>query len=140
MRSGTAIGRFCVLAALLAGVAWGAAAAETGDDAAIAEVIDTYIDGGRKGSGDVMRKAFHEGATIHTATAGGPIQLLFDLVDGKPPANDIPYTIALVSVAENIAMARVEIPDWAGAHYTDMFTLVKTGEGWKIVSKVSYRH
>lgn len=107
---------------------------------AILRTIDAYIDGGRAGSGEVMKQAFHEGATIYTATAGGPIQLLFDLVDGKPAAKDIPYTVANLEVAEDIAMARVEIDNWGGVRYTDMFTLVKTGDGWKIVSKVSHKY
>lgn len=142
MRKGTTIVRVCALAALLAGIAWGGAAAAAEDDerAAIARTIDTYIEGGRKGRGEIMKAAFIEGANIYSAAGGGPIQLLFDLVDSKPPANEIPYTIALVSVGGNIAMARVEIPDWAGAHYTDMFTLLKTADGWRIVSKVSHRH
>lgn len=117
-------------------------AGESGADerATISKTIDIYIDGGRKGSSEVMREAFHDGATIYTATAGGPIQLLYDLVDSKPPANDIPYSIANLDVAGNIAMARVEIDDWAGTRYSDMFTLVKAGDDWKIVSKVSYKH
>ena len=122
----------------------GVMAAETAGDAderaAIADVIDIYIDGGRKGSGEIMKQAFHEGANIYSAGGGGPIQRLFDLVDSKPPANEIPYTVANLDIAGDIAMARVEIDDWAGTVYTDMFTLLKTDQGWKIVSKVSYKH
>lgn len=117
-----------------------AAEPDAGERAAIAKTIDTYIDGGRNGSSEVMRKAFHDGATIYTATAGGPIQLLYDLIDGKPPANDIPYSITNLDMTGTIAMARVEIDDWAGTRYSDMFTLVKVGDDWKIVSKVSYKH
>lgn len=118
------------------------AAEHTGDmdeRAAIAVVIDTYIDGGRKGSGEVMKAAFVDGANIYSARLGGPIQVLYDMVDGHP-AESIVYTIANLDVVEDIAMARVEIDNWAGAKYTDMFTLVKTADGWRIVSKVSHRH
>lgn len=115
-------------------------AGEDGERAAIAATVDQYIEGGRKGSGEIMRQAFHQGANIYSAAGGGPIQLLFDLVDGKPPAGEIAYSVTNVDVAENIATARVEIDNWAGTKYTDMFTLLKTDDGWKIVSKVSYKH
>lgn len=126
------------LAVLIAHGGAGAADAAADDRAAVLEVIDQYIDGGRKGSGDVMRKAFLDGAVIHTANAGGPIQLLYDLVDSKPPAGAIPYAVTNLDVAGTVAMARVDIDDWAGAKYTDMFTLVKTGGEWKMASKVSH--
>lgn len=128
-----------VLVAFLA-LAPAASAGEDAERIAIAATVDQYIEGGRKGSGEVMRQAFHHGANIYSASGGGPIQLLFDLVDSKPPAGEIPYSVAGVDVAENIATARVEIDNWAGTKYTDMFTLLKTDEGWKIVSKVSYKH
>lgn len=118
-----------------------ARAGETGDErAAIEKTVDQYIEGGRKGSGDVMKLAFHDGATIYTAAGGGPIQLLYDLVNGKPPAGEIAYSIPTIEWEGDVAMARVEIDDWAGAKYTDMFTLVKVDGEWKIVSKVSKRH
>lgn len=107
---------------------------------AIAAVIDIYIDGGRKGSGKVMKAAFVDGANIYSARMGGPIQLLYDLVDKHPAANTIPYTISKLDIADDIAMARVEIDNWGGAKYTDMFTLIKTDKGWKIASKVSHTH
>lgn len=118
----------------------GAMAGEDAERAAIAATVDQYIEGGRKGSGEVMRQAFHQGANIYSVAGGGPIQLLFDLVDSKPPAGEIQYSIVAVDVAKNIATARVEIDNWAGTKYTDMFTMLKTEDGWKIVSKVSYKH
>lgn len=38
----------------------------------------------------------------------------------------------------NIAMARVEIENWAGKKYTDMFTLLRMEDGWLITCKVSH--
>jgi|GEM_PF-306050 len=111
----------------------------TDERAAIAAVIDTYIEGGKKGSGEVMKAAFVDGANIYSARFGGPIQALFDLVDGHP-AEGIVYTIANLDIIEDIAMARVEIDNWSGAKYTDMFTLIKTADGWRIASKVSHRY
>lgn len=114
------------------------------EQAAIARTVELYIEGGRQGSSKIMRQAFHEGANIYAnvngQVLGGPIQALYDLVDGKPPAGNIDYELASVEYAANIATVRLEIANWAGAHYTDMFTLLKIGEEWKIISKVSYVH
>ena len=119
--------------------------AQLGEYDAIIQTMDKYIEGGRQGSGKVMSEAFHAGANIyafsHGEVVGGPIQLLYDLVDSKAPAGTIEYSIASIELETDIAMVRLEIPDWNGAHYTDMFTLLKTESGeWKIISKVSHIH
>jgi hypothetical protein len=110
---------------------------------AIAEVVDTYIDGGRQGSGEIMKKAFHPGANVYGFVdgqlVGGPIQKLYDLVDSRPPTGDIPYKIVRLEAMEDVAMVRVDIDNWNGAKYCDMFTLVKANGQWKITSKVSYK-
>ena len=111
----------------------------TSEMSEIVKTVEYYIDGGRKGSGDTMKKAFHPAATIYSKNGGGPIQLLFDMVEGKP-AKDIPYTISAVDIKEDIAMVRIEIDSWLGNKYTDMFTMIKTDGEWKIISKVSYTH
>jgi len=109
---------------------------------AVARTVENYIEGGRQGSAEIMKKAFHPGANIFGYVdghpAGGPIQLLYDMVEGRA-AGDIPYEITLLDITGNIAMLKLDIPDWGGKHYTDMFTLLKMDDGeWKIVSKVSH--
>jgi hypothetical protein len=37
-------------------------------------------------------------------------------------------------------VARVELDNWTGHKFTDMFTLLKTDGQWKIISKVFYLH
>jgi|GEM_PF-654170 hypothetical protein len=110
---------------------------------AIAEAVEAYIDGGRQGSGEVMKKAFHPGANVYGFVdgqlVGGPIQKLYDLVDSRPPAGEIPYKIARLEAMEDVAMVRVDIDNWNGAKYCDMFTLVKVDGQWKITSKVSHK-
>lgn len=109
----------------------------------IAKTIDRYIEGGRQGSGEVMKAAFHPGANIFGFVdgqpVGGPIQMLYDLVDSRPAAKEIPYKITRLEIMEDIAMARVDIDDWNGANYCDMFTLIKINNTWQITSKVSHR-
>jgi hypothetical protein len=120
------------------------APAPAGDEIAIRNTIQTYIDGGISGSGDAMKTAFHEGATIYGYIGpdlfGGPIQILFDWNDGNGPAADLQANIAEIDIAGTIATARVELDNWTGHKFTDMFTLLKTDGEWKITSKVFYLH
>ena len=112
--------------------------------AAITRTIQTYIDGGISGSGDDMKPAFHDGATIYGYIGpdlfGGPIQGLYDWNDSNGPAADLESNITAIDIEGTIATARVELDNWTGHKFTDMFTLLKTGGEWKIVSKVFFLH
>lgn len=120
------------------------APAVAGDEAAIRKTLQTYVDGGISGSGDAMKPAFHEGATIYGYIGpdlfGGPIQQLFDWNDSNGPATDLRSEITSVDIQGSIATARIELDNWTGHKFTDMFTLLKTDGEWKIVSKVFYLH
>jgi hypothetical protein len=120
------------------------APAPAGDSAAIRQTIQTYIDGGIAGSGDAMKPAFHEGATIYGYIGddlfGGPIQQLFDWNDSNGPAAELKSDITNVDIQGSVATARVELENWTGHRFTDMFTLLKTNGEWKIISKVFYLH
>jgi hypothetical protein len=111
---------------------------------AIANAIQHYIDGGRTGKSAEMKRAFHADATIFGYVGpdlfGGPIQGLFDWNDKNGPAAQMQVRIASVDVAGSIATARLEIDNWTGHRFTDMFTLLKTNGEWKIISKVFYLH
>lgn len=119
-------------------------ASSSGDRDAIARTIQTYVDGGRSGKGDDMKPAFHEGATIYGYIGadlfGGPIQSLFDWNDGNGPATELTSHISDIDIQGTIATARVELDNWTGHKFTDMFTLLKTDGEWKIISKVFYLH
>jgi hypothetical protein len=120
------------------------APAPAGDSAAIRQTIQTYIDGGIAGSGDAMKPAFHEGATIYGYIGEdlfvGPIQQLFDWNDSNGPAAELKSDITNVDIQGSVATARVELENWTGHRFTDMFTLLKTNGEWKIISKVFYLH
>ena len=120
------------------------APAPASDEAAITRTIQTYIDGGITGSGSAMKPAFHEGATIYGYIGddlfGGPIQQLFDWNDGNGPAKDLTLKIANIDIQGSIATVRLELDNWTGHKFTDMFTLLKTDGEWKIISKVFYLH
>ena len=114
------------------------------DRDAITATIETYTNGGKSGKGDDMKPAFHDGATIYGYIGpdlfGGPIQGLFDWNDGNGPAAELNSNITSIDIEGTIATARVELDNWTGHKFTDMFTLLKTDGEWKIISKVFYLH
>lgn len=118
--------------------------ATTSDYDAIAATIQRYVDGGKTGQTDLMKTAFHEGATMYgyigPELLGGPIQNLFDWNDSNGAAPDIQSRIASIDIMETVASVRLELDNWTGHKFTDMFTLLKVDGEWKIISKVFYLH
>jgi hypothetical protein len=114
------------------------------DIEAISSVIQTYVEGGRKGDASIMKHAFRKNATIHGYIGGnllaGPIQIMFDWVTENPPATDLESTIVNIDLANTIATARVESTGWLGNRFTDQFTLLKENDSWIITSKVFHTH
>ncbi len=110
----------------------------------IAKVIQHYIDGAKSGSGDDMKPAFHKDATIFGYAGadlfGGPIQQLFDWSDGNGPAKELKARIASIDLIDTVATVRLELDNWTGHRYTDLFTLLKVDGEWKIMSKVFHLH
>jgi len=111
---------------------------------AIARAVHYYIDGLISGRGDDMKPGFHRDATIYGNPGGelfsGPIQLLFDLTDKNGAASELQARIAGIDLNGTVATARLELNNWAGARYTDLFTLLKTDGEWKIINKVFHLH
>ncbi len=117
---------------------------ETNEHEAIAKTVQHYIDGARSGKGDDMKPAFHEGATIFGYAGddlfAGPIQLLFDWNDNNGPAKDLEARIAGIDLAGTGATVRLELDNWTGSRFTDLFTLLKVDGEWKIINKVFHTH
>ena len=105
---------------------------------AIRKPLDLYVQAAVEGDSRVARPAFAEGATISHAENDTliclPIQALFDYYDqtGKHPAS---YEIADCNVVGDVATVRIE-SKFGDAEFTDMFSLVRAGGDWKIVSKI----
>lgn len=120
------------------------AVADVNEHEAIEAVVQHYLDGARSGRGADMEPAFHPGATIfgyvEADLFGGPIQSLYDWHEQNGPAADLVHTIAAIDVAGSIATVRLELDNWTGHRFTDMFTLLKTDGEWKIISKVFHLH
>lgn len=104
----------------------------------IVKAIECYINAGRQASSEVAKPGFAETATMSWYENGKlqsvPIQTLFDGFDSWQPT-EASYEIVNCEVAEDVAMVAID-SQYGEAKYTDMFTLVKDGNNWKIVSKV----
>jgi hypothetical protein len=111
---------------------------------AIAKAVQHYIDGAKSGSNAEMRRAFHADATIFGYEGdrlfAGPIQRLFDWNDQNGPAADLKANIVNIDVAGTVATVRLELDNWTGTNYTDLFTLLKVDGHWKIMNKVFHIH
>ena len=91
-----------------------------------------------------MKAAFHRDATSLVMSGpelfAGPIQKLFRLERSSGPAAGLQFNLASVDITGTIATARLELDNWTGHKFTDMFTLLKIDGEWKIISKVFYLH
>ncbi len=114
------------------------------ESTAIAQTVQHYIDGAISGKGDEMKPAFHEDATIFgyfgTDLLSGPIKALFDWNDENGPAEELRAKIVSIDVGGSVANVRLELDNWTGNRFTDLFTLLKVDGSWKIMNKVFHLH
>ncbi len=110
----------------------------------IAKVVDLYLEGAKSGKGEEMRAAFHRDATIFGYVGSeffaGPIQKLFRWNDENGPATALEARIANIDLADSVATVRLELDNWTGHRFTDLFTLLKVDGQWKIMNKVFHLH
>ena len=117
---------------------------------AIVNTMKAYVDGVREGRSELMRPAFHPAATFFGHYPGGvmdgPIQPLFDWIDQNGPAAGIESRIANVEILGTIAYVRLELEGLSGrlagtgVTMSDIFTLMVTDDGWRIVQKAFHWH
>ena len=111
---------------------------------AITKTVQNYINGGKTGNTAEMKLAFHPGATIFGYIGpdlfAGPIQQLFDWNDQNGPAKDLQGRITSIDLIESVATVRLELDNWSGHRFTDLFTLLKVDGEWKIMNKVFHLH
>ncbi len=110
----------------------------------IAEVLQYYIDGAKSGKGDDMKPAFHEDATVFGYVGpdlfAGPIAQLYAWNDENGPATELQERIASIDIVGTVATVRLELDNWTGYRFTDLFTLLKVDGEWKIMNKVFHLH
>lgn len=106
--------------------------------AGIEKALNFYTEAAVKGDSKIAKQGFAPGATMSYAEGDTlvtvPIQALYDYYDQTGPHN-ASYIISSCSVADDVAMVRIE-SKFGDNEFSDMFTLVKDGDDWKIVSKV----
>ncbi len=111
---------------------------------AVAKIVQQYIDGAKSGRGDDMKPAFHEDATVFGYVGAdlfaGPIQKLFDWNDENGPATGLQARIASIDLIGTVATVRLELDNWTGHRFTDLFTLLKVDGEWKIMNKFFHLH
>ena len=104
----------------------------------ILKPIELYVEAGRKGDGNIAKPAFASTATMSWSENGElksvPIQALFDGFSAAKPM-EAKYKLTTLDVEGNAAIVRIE-SQFGSDKYADMFTLVKDGSDWKIISKI----
>jgi hypothetical protein len=116
----------------------------TSDVEAIEEVMQTYIRGAISGRVEDLEPAFYEQATIHGYVGpdlfAGPIQGFYEWHTQNGPAAELQCRTVSIDIEGSIAMVRIELDNWTGHRFTDMFTLLRMDGAWKIISKVFHMH
>jgi hypothetical protein len=114
------------------------------DDQAIRRTLQQYVKGAISGKSADLRSAFHEDAMLHgylgPEYTAMPIAGFYEWHDANGPASGLSADIANIDIEGTIATARVELDNWTGHRFTDMFTLLKVDGEWKIISKVFHLH
>ena len=115
----------------------------------IVKTVQMYIDGSKQGKSELMRPAFHPDASFF-GYAGEQLavgtQFLFDWIDKNGPAPKIEPRVVSVDILDSIAVVRLEVAGWSGnlagsgVRMSDLFTLLKTPSGWKIIQKAFHWH
>lgn len=80
----------------------------------------------------LLKAIFHKNAVLNAE----PIQTLFDAIDEVDIENESKARIDIFDISGNIATARVILENWHGHNFIDFHHLMKTEDGWKIVSKI----
>lgn len=104
----------------------------------ITKALNMYIDAAIKGDSKIAAPAFAPMATMSYTENGKlvtvPIAELFAYYDktGPHPAS---YEVTSAKVEGDVAVVSID-SKFGDVRFDDMFTLVKDGDNWKIVSKV----
>jgi len=116
---------------------------------AIVQTLQLYLDGSRQGRSEVMRPAFHPDASFF-GYAGGQlavgIAFLFSWIDRNGPAPHLEPRFISVDILDSIAVVHLEVGGWsgtlagAGVRMSDLFTLLRTPDGWRIIQKAFHWH
>ena len=118
---------------------------------AIVKTINRYNDGVRTGVSASMKPSFHDKCTFYGYFDGqllaGPIQMLFDWVDGNGPSAGMQVRFASIDVLNTIAVVRLEMENVTGklageraSKVSDLFQLINVEGAWVISQKSFHWH
>lgn len=110
----------------------------------IGTLIQRYVDSAKSGREDSMNSVFHQDATIfgHAGAElfSGPIQQFYSWNKENGAAPELQARVTSIDLVNTVASVRVEIENWTGLRFTDLFTLFKIDGEWKITNKVFHLH
>ena len=105
----------------------------------INKALDAYINAAIKGDSKIAEKVFTDNATIshieNDSLISLPIQALYDYYNSDVCPQPASYTITACNVSDDVAIVAIE-SDFGGTKFDDMFSMVRDGKDWKIVSKI----
>lgn len=108
----------------------------------IKQVIEHYFDGTHYSDGDKMALAFAPGCQIIGKTMRAERNDWIEDIKKRtsPASQNAPYDyrIEAIDVTGGIAQARMFVPI-NGMEFTDVATLLKLDDGWRIVAKAFFR-
>lgn len=106
--------------------------------AGIRKALDLYAEAAIKGDSKIAEPAFASTATMSFAQDGAlvsvPIQALYDYYNTECP-QPASYEISVCDVADDAAIVKID-SQFGETKFADMFTMVKDGNDWKIISKI----
>lgn len=114
----------------------------TSDTRAILSVIDSYIEGLRTGSVDLLKKCFHKdaimyGYAIQNKITEGSVQHLYDIIEQHGALAKVTSKNSVLHQTANTASVLAELKTTAPhENSTDYLSLMKINGEWKIISKV----
>ena len=105
----------------------------------INKALDAYINAAVKGDSKIAETVFTPNATIshveNDSVISLPIQALFDYYNSEVCPQPASYKITACNVSDDVAIVAID-SDFGGTKFDDMFSMVKDGNDWKIVSKI----
>ncbi|KAG7394224.1 hypothetical protein PHYBOEH_005479 [Phytophthora boehmeriae] len=101
-----------------------------------------YAQGIRSASRKLLsEEVFHKDAIIYGTVLGsfmgGPIEKLYQLVDGRSESSNMTYHVDVVDATPTTGVLRVHLDNLVtGVSYIDLLSAVKIDGKWRIVCKV----
>ena len=137
---------------LLLSIGVSAQVSQTSDDAAIRQIVQYYFDGSKNNDVALLKKAIHPSAKWLALTQSNgnglreiTVARTYANIEGRKPINLVGRIVSVdVTGKAAIVKTEVEYPEGIlngpppGVMDTEYLSLIKFGEGWRIVSRVSF--